>query len=351
MAHFAKKIPKSQQPDKGLHTIYYPHTIPHTERKWDQGYYEILSIDPGKIKNFSFRIEKRYHNGKIIPLVFDKIDFESIIQEGTTTINNSYQVLTEFLNKYSKFYDDCHFFVIEKQLPVNYPAVRVSQHVISYFSIMMHNKPLLPAIVEIDSRLKGLYLGAPKGIGDKQLKTWSVEKGRYLLTLRNDTFSLQVLDFFKNKQDDLTDTVCQIEALMVYWGLPLTLGAIPPEQTDILSINGKIVNIRNINEFVIDGNIINITKVDKLNVVETPKKNKSLKLNIINTDISKNLETLNKPLESNIVNNCKGVENLNKNKPLKLNIINVDNSKNLEAPNNNKSRKLNIVDKNSSFIL
>lgn len=299
MAHFVKKIPKSQEPDKALHIIYYPHTIPYTERKWNQDYYQVLSIDPGKIKNFSYRIEKRYHNGKIIPIVFDKIDFESITQEGITTINNSYQVLTDFLNKYNKFYDDCHFFIIEKQLPNNYQAVRVSQHVISYFSIMLHNKPLLPAIVEVDSRLKGKYLGAPKGLGDKQLKTWSIEKGRYLLTLRNDTFSLQVLDCFKNKQDDLCDTVCQIEALMVYWGLPLTLGAIPPDQTDILSINGKIVNINDINKinkFVIDGNVINITKLD----INTTN-NKSVKLNIIdNNDV-----VINKPRRLNIVDDKK----------------------------------------------
>ena len=51
MSHFGKKTPKSQEPDKTLHTIYYPHTISHTERKWNQDYYQILSIDPGKIKN------------------------------------------------------------------------------------------------------------------------------------------------------------------------------------------------------------------------------------------------------------------------------------------------------------
>jgi len=311
MSHFTKKIPKSQEPDKSLHTIYYPHSIPHTKRNWNQDYYQILSIDPGKIKNFSYRIERRYHNGKIVPIVFDKNDFESITQEGETTINNSYQVLTEFLNKYSKFYDDCHFFIIEKQLPINYQAVRVSQHVISYFSIILYNKSLLPAIIEVDSRLKGKYLGAPKGIGDKQLKTWSIEKGRYLLTLRNDTFSLQVLDHFKNKQDDLCDTVCQIEALMVYWGMPLTLGAVSPDQTDILSINGKIVNINNLNQFVIDGNIINITKA------ENNPKNKPLKLNVINE---------NKPLKLKIIDDSDdNINNSTKNKLVKLNII--DNKK------------------------
>ena len=343
MSHFTKKIPKSQEPDKSLHTIYYPHTIPHTERKWTQDYYQILSIDPGKFKNFSYRIERRYHNGKIIPIVFDKIDFQNISQEGTTTINNSYQVLTEFLNKYNKFYNDCHFFLIEKQLPNNYQAVRVSQHVISYFSLILHNKPLLPAIVEIDSRLKGKYLGAPKGLGDKQLKTWSIEKGRYLLNLRGDTFSLQVLDTFKNKQDDLCDTVCQIEALMVYWGFPLTQGAIPPDQTDILTINGKVVNITDINKFVIDGNVINITKLDNTNIID----NKSPKLNIIDNKSPKLNIIDNKSTKLNIIDNKSTKLNIIDNKSTKLNII--DNKSPKLNIIDNKSTKLNIIDNNHKY--
>jgi hypothetical protein len=158
----------------------------------------------------------------------------------------------------------------------------------------------LPAIIEVDSRLKGKYLGAPKGLGDKQLKTWSVEKGRYLLTLRDDTFSLQVLDCFKNKQDDLCDTVCQIEALMAYWGLPLTQGAIPPDQTDILSINGKIVSIKDVNatnKFIIDGNVINITKLE-----DNSSKNKPIKINII--DEQKPIIT-NKTLKFKIIDDHK----------------------------------------------
>ena len=46
------KIPPSQQPDKNLITIYNPHTKPLSERKWDQGYKQFVSIDPG-ITNFA----------------------------------------------------------------------------------------------------------------------------------------------------------------------------------------------------------------------------------------------------------------------------------------------------------
>ncbi len=221
MSHFGLKISKSESPDKTPYTVYYPHTISSTERKWTQGYHQVVSIDPAR-KNYALRIERRYDNGWITPLVFDKTSIESFVEEGTTTVCNTYQVLTEFLSKYKQFYDDCHFIIIERQLPQNYKATRIAQHSISYFSIYLNNKPLLPSIVEVDPKLKGKILGAPKNITDKQLKTWAIEKARELLAMRQDTFSLEVLDHFRNKQDDLSDTVCQIEAVFICWGFSPT---------------------------------------------------------------------------------------------------------------------------------
>lgn len=218
MSHFGLKISKTESPDKTPYTVYYPHTIQVTERKWTQPYYQVVSIDPAR-KNYAMRIERRYHNGWITPIVFDKVSIEAIDEVGGVTIYNTYQVLTAFFEKYQQFYDDCHFIIIERQLPQNYRATRIAQHSISYFSIRLHNRPLLPSIIEIDSKVKGKVLGAPKGLNDKQLKSWAIEKARHLLTIRLDQFSLQVLDCFRNKQDDLSDTVCQAEALFICWGL------------------------------------------------------------------------------------------------------------------------------------
>lgn len=266
MSHFGLKISKTESPDKTPYTVYYPHTIPSTERKWTQPYYQVVSIDPAR-KNYALRIERRYHNGWITPVVFDKVSIESIQQEGDTVICNTYQVLTEFLSRYEQFYDECHFIIIERQLPQNYKATRIAQHSISYFSLRLNNKPLLPSIVEVDPKLKGKVLGAPKGINDKQLKTWAVEKARELLTMRKDEFSLQVLDHFRNKQDDLSDTVCQIEAVFICWGFaptgypplsgpdntpietkPITLQLIPaivlPDLDNIASLIKPIANLQ-----------------------------------------------------------------------------------------------------------
>ena len=225
MSHFGLKINKTQSPDKTPYTVYYTHNIPVTERKWIQPYYQIISIDPAQ-KNFAFRIERRYHNGWIVPIVFNKVAVKSSEETAGILINNTYKVLTSFLDKYKEYYDDCHFIVIERQLPQNYQAVRISQHAISYFSMKLQDRPLLPSIIEIDAKLKGRMLGGPKGSADGDLKRWAVEKARELLTIRQDHFSLSVLDHFRTKQDDLADTVCQVEALFICWGFLPTI--IPP---------------------------------------------------------------------------------------------------------------------------
>ena len=237
MSHFGLKISKSESPDKTPYTTYYPHNLPHTSRRWEQPYIQFGSVDPAT-KNYAVRIERRYHNGWITPVVFDKTSLKTIDQEGATTICTTYKTLTEFLEKYIKFFHDCHFIIIERQLPQNYKATRIAQHTISYLSVKLFNTALLPSIIEVDPKLKGKILGAPKGITDKQLKSWAVEEGRRLFTTRLDQFSLNVLNHFSTKQDDLCDAACQIEAICICWGIPATAPppSIEPNKVPLLTI-------------------------------------------------------------------------------------------------------------------
>ncbi len=218
MAHFGLKISKAESPEKTPYTIHYHHSKPVESRVWDKDYYQFISIDPGR-KNFAFRIERRYKDGAITPVVFIKVDIDEILSDETITINKTYYNLTKFLDQYQEFYDDCNYVIIERQLPQNYKASRIAQHTITYFTLKMANMPLLPAILEIDPKLKGKILGAPKGITDKQLKSWAVTVARQFLTERNDNYSLDVLDYYMRKQDDLSDTICQIQALLDCWGI------------------------------------------------------------------------------------------------------------------------------------
>lgn len=269
MAYFTPKTSKAEEADKTPYTLYYPHSLNLDHRKWDQPYYQLVSIDPAT-KNYAIRIERRYHNGWIVPIAFEKISAVTKTNVGNNTVCNTYQDITKLLSKYNQYYDECHFIIIERQLPQNYKATRIAQHSISYFSLYLANKPLLPSIVEVDPKLKGKVLGAPKGISDKELKSWAVEKARELLTIRKDDFSLQVLNYFKNKQDDLSDTVCQIEALFTIWNLPLTNP--PPE----IITTKETLNL----------NIKNPVKVPKL-LIDPVKPNNGLSLNIINQNNNK----------------------------------------------------------------
>jgi hypothetical protein len=237
MSHFGLKISKSEAPDKTPYTTYYPHSASHTNRQWNQSYLQFGSIDPAT-KNFALRIERRYHNGWITPIVFDKTSLKTVDQQGTTTICTTFDTLTAFLDKYVQFFHDCHFIIVERQLPQNYRATRIAQHTISYLSLKLRDTALLPSIIEVDPKLKGRLLGAPKNITDKQLKAWAVEHGRAMFTTRRDQFSLDVLNFFSTKQDDLCDTACQIEAICVCWGLSLTMEPpnVGPNKTPLLTL-------------------------------------------------------------------------------------------------------------------
>lgn len=221
MAFLNHGPPKSERPDKTPYTVYYPHSTPPQQRKWDQKYLQIVSIDPAR-KNYAMRIERRYDNGWITPVMFDKVAIQQTQEVNETTISQTYDNLTKFFNKYKALFTECHIVIFERQLPQNYQAVRIAQHTLSYFAITLCDMPLLPSIIEVDAKLKGRILGYQKGM---DLKQWAVSKAREILELRKDEFSLQVMDGFRSKQDDLADTVCQIEALLISWGFPPTAAA------------------------------------------------------------------------------------------------------------------------------
>lgn len=195
------------KPFKNPYIIYYPHSL-YTVDNQIESYHQIVSIDPG-IKNYAIRIEKRV-NETVTTIVMDKFSIQT-----DSIICKTYQMLTDFLNKYKEFYDYCDLIIIEKQLPKNYKAVRISQHTITYFSIYLFNKPLLPMIIELDPKIKNKVLNIPKNIKSKQLKIWSVNKAKELLIQRNDYNGIKILNNFK-KQDDLSDAICQIEAFFLY---------------------------------------------------------------------------------------------------------------------------------------
>lgn len=246
---FRNKPSKAEQPDKLPYIFHHPHS--NTERKWDQSYYQIISIDPAE-KNFAIRIEQRHHSGKIRALAFDKWRLPTTGEGDDPNTCPTYTTATRLLDQFLDLLSSTHFIIIERQLPHNYKAVRLSQHVLTYFLLRAANQPLLPYIIELDSKVKGRELGAPKGLSDSGLKTWSVKKATELLQTRRDEESLRVMAKFQQKRDDLADTVCQIEAVFKIMGLPLTrppitLKIIPnpePSETVLETVPKQRVTLR-----------------------------------------------------------------------------------------------------------
>ena len=232
---YGLKINKTELPDKTPYTEYYPHITDRSLRKWSDDYYQIVSIDPGQT-NYAFRLEKRFASGRIICLGYEKIRVKGETDD-ETLIATVYDNVTRFLDTYLDQYCNTH----------------IAQHTLSYFMIKCKDMPLLPMILEVDPKLKGKMLGSPKGINDKQLKTWAVQIARQLLEMREDTYSLGVMNKNKRKQDDLADTVCMIEALFAYWGLPLT-SVTPPTITLLCGKGGessssdKVIDISSLNK-------------------------------------------------------------------------------------------------------
>lgn len=219
---YQRKMPKSQKPFSNEYTAYNPHSISLDHRSWSDPI-RVISIDPG-IRNLALRVESRGIHSNTFPiktLVFDVLHIKEEERKLVGNVDQLYLYITNFLDQYIDIFRESHIMIIERQLPTNYRAVRISQHVISYFLFHFKDLPQLPMIMEIDSKLKGRELGASKHLNERGIKVWSVEYAQSLLTKRQDWLGLEKLNKIK-KKDDLADTICQIEALFSFHGWPLT---------------------------------------------------------------------------------------------------------------------------------
>lgn len=195
---------------------------------WTDDHYLVVSCDPA-IKNFAMRIEKRFKNGSIVLVACEKVDFS----ESTKIKWTKYEQLHNFLDKYREIFLDAHIFVVERQLPKSFQAMKMSHYALGYFISLRNyfrtgtNDPdslkryTGPVVMDISSTQKGHQLGSPKGCKKNWLKKWSALRAVQLFEARKDYKSLDMILTMK-KKDDVADTAMQIEALFRILKLPLT---------------------------------------------------------------------------------------------------------------------------------
>lgn len=212
MNHYYNKT----KSDKSPYRIFHAHSNPSFERNWTDDYIQTVSIDPAPT-NFGFRIQRRYRDGRIYPIVFVLVSFlnekEKEIEKNNniSLLNNN---IVSFLDKYIDIIYNSHYIFIERQMSVNNDAMNVFHSIVTYFMIKLKNNPLETLIIELNSKLKSKMLNAPKNLTRPCLKNWSDEKAISLSESRGDIISLNILKS-NIKTDDLSDTIVQEEAASI----------------------------------------------------------------------------------------------------------------------------------------
>lgn len=222
---------KRDLPDKNPYTLHEIQDESTINRDWKSiNEITVLSIDPG-VTNFGLRIEKRPFGSdvwKVKVKSYSNTCFKDYQTNPETNTSALYRSISEYLDSFKSKLLKAHLILIERQLPINYNMVRVSQHIISYLITILSKSEIHPLILEIDSSGKTCILGAPKKLTPRQVKDWSVEKALQLSYIRKDWHSFYaIINATRNKTDDLSDVMVQIESIcsLFDWGTT----PIPPD--------------------------------------------------------------------------------------------------------------------------
>ncbi len=185
-----------------------------------ESFINIMSIDPG-ILNCGLRIERRryaqHHLLGVETIVMVRINFNEgnqheVKDPQTQVFDTAYYTRSiKILDKFSKYFIECQYILVESQLPINYSMVRMSQHLITYLCTKVMDLGNRPLIVEMDPHLKSRLLGAPGKMKKPELKKWCRATALQILENREDMEARNVM-LRTTKGDDMGDTICQCEA-------------------------------------------------------------------------------------------------------------------------------------------
>lgn len=156
---------------------------------------------------------------------------KTIICKNTDITNNRYlktidievfHTLTDLLDKYQDYWDNCSMFIIEKQMSFkgvyNVSALKLGQHCYSYFCFKYGR---FKQVVEYPAYHKTCVFGCEKikkvtkggkvsykAVDKPARKKWSIDKAFELLAEQDD-FKMMSYIQSQKKKDDLADTILQ----------------------------------------------------------------------------------------------------------------------------------------------
>jgi hypothetical protein len=170
--------------------------------------YFIVGLDPA-IRNFAVGIEERNENEPPRYVTLFKFSlFGKTVEHSNMTLSS----FTKRMDQYQEWWPHIGLVIIERQLQGK-KSYQIYQHAISYF--LFHCPEAI--VLDVNPKLKGRILLAPKNLNYTGLKKWAIQTGIELLKERKDQFALQQLA--NGKRDDMCDVVCEIEAFMRYISL------------------------------------------------------------------------------------------------------------------------------------
>lgn len=208
MAYYRTQKPaKSEQPPKSPITTYWPHTCSfrETERDCEQ----VVIIDPG-VRNFCIRCEVRFKTGYMEPKLYAKWDVAVADLSGEDVFVTTAE-LSRRLKEHKDLLEKTDRVLIERQLPINYQSTLIMQHCLTFFEILLADKPNLPTIHLVDPQLKSRILAGRRKMTKPELKAWSPGEATVWLMKQNDQWSINLLEKAK-KKDDFADVVVMREA-------------------------------------------------------------------------------------------------------------------------------------------
>ena len=192
------------------------------------------NIDGTATLEFEEILSKVYTNGEKI--LFKVVDLTKNCKKCSYLDPETFYNMTEILDQYSEYWDQCDAFIIERQMSqakqFNTMALKLGQHCWSYFSFKYSRSK---QIIEFPAYYKTQILGAEKvtkitktgkvsykAMDKPARKKWSVKKAINILTKRNDAETLCELNTV-SKRDDLADVLCQLQAFKVLFFMDKTI--------------------------------------------------------------------------------------------------------------------------------